>query len=122
MLIDYVDRPRDAQKLIYEDLWEATGSMDAWVNFRYTHGDPVYGNTVIFPGTLEQHKAECDCIKNYTGNSASVIYFAVEPVEFRQPSASAHDDVDKVYIMFKDSQDNYYEPHIVDVPDEYFEK
>ena len=122
MLIDYVDRPRDAQKLVYEDLWEATGSMDAWVNFRYPHGDPVFGNTVIFPGTLEMHKAECDCIRKYTGDSEVVVYFAGEPIEFRQPSAIAQNDIDKVYIMFKDSKGNYYEPYIVDVPDEYFEK
>ena len=68
------------------------------------------------------HKAECDCIRKYTGDSEVVVCFAGEPIEFRQPSAIAQNDVDKVYIMFKDSKGNYYEPHIVDVPDEYFEK
>lgn len=35
--------------------------------------------------------------------------------------ASGEEEVDKVYVVYRDLDGNYYEPHVVDVPDEYFE-
>ena len=120
-IVEMTDKKSDKDLLVDSELWESTGSMDAWKWFRFSHGCALFGNAVIYGEGAHVHE-DCEICSTYTGNSEIVVYKAVEgPVEFRQPYANAKDDVDKVYVVYKDIDGNYYQPHVVDVPDEYFE-
>lgn len=120
-IVEMTDKKSDKDLLVDEELWESTGSMDAWKWFRFSHGCALFGNAVIFGEGAHVHD-DCEMCSSYTGKSEIVVYKASQgPVEFRQPYANAKDDVDKVYVVYKDIDGNFYQPHVVDVPDEYFE-
>ncbi|MBQ7899261.1 MAG: hypothetical protein IJ307_05350 [Bacteroidales bacterium] len=120
-IVEMTDKKSDKDLLVDSELWESTGSMDAWKWFRFSHGCALFGNAVIYGEGAHVHE-DCEMCSTYTGNSEIVVYKAAEgPVEFRQPYANAKDDVDKVYVVYKDIDGNFYQPHVVDVPDEYFE-
>ena len=120
-IVQMTDKPADKDILVDEELWESTGSMDAWQWFHYQHGSAIFGNAVIFPGSAADHDG-CEACEGYTGDNQIVIYHSAEgPVEFRMPDAVGADDIDKVYVVLVDKDGNFYEPYMVDVPDEYFE-
>lgn len=120
-VVQMTDKPTDRDILVDEELWETTGSMDAWKWYRYQHGSAIFGNAVVFPGTAADHEGCEDCA-GYTGSNDIIIYYAASgPIEFRMPSAIGNDDLDKVFIVHVDKDGNFYEPYRIDVPDEYFE-
>lgn len=120
-IVEMTDKRCDKDLLVDDELWETTGSMDAWQWFHFSHGCALFGNAVVFADGDHVHE-NCKECSSYTGNNEVVVYKASQgPVEFRQPYANAKDDADKVYVVYRDLDGNYYEPHVVDVPDEYFE-
>lgn len=119
-IVEMSDKQSDKDLLVDEELWDKTGSMDAWQWFRFSHGSALFGNAVIFAVGEHVHD-ECEVCSTYNGGSEMIVYTADSPVEFRNPYASGEEEVDKVYVVYRDLDGNYYEPHVVDVPDEYFE-
>lgn len=120
-IVEMTDKTSDKDLLVDEELWDATGSQDAWKWFHFAHGCALFGNAVVFAEGAHVHE-ECAECSSYTGTSEVVVYKATEPVEFRQPYATGKDDIDKVYVVYRDADGNFYQPHVVDVPDEYFER
>lgn len=120
-IVEMTDKKCDKDLLYDEELWESTGDMSAWKWFRFSHGCALFGNAVIFGDGVHVHE-DCEVCSTYTGGHEIVVYEAVQgPIEFRQPWADGKDDIDKVYVVYRDADGNYYQQHVIDVPDEYFE-
>lgn len=118
-IVEMTDKACDKELLVDEELWDSTGSQDAWQYFRFQHGCALFGNAVVFQPS---HHEECSSCASYSGKHEIVTYSSTQgPIEFRMPYAVGSNDTDKVYIVLKDAQNNYYEEYMIDVPDEYFE-
>ena len=123
-VIEYVDRPRDSEILLDEALW-------LWDLYHYEHGNPLFGNVVIW-ASQEYHDKVCDSTGHnktegyFNGNLQPVTQVTYindgTPVEVRQPQAigSTTEVVDRVFIVCQDLEGNCYETFEFDVPVEYF--
>ena len=128
-IIEYSDRPREVANVIDEDEWVEKGYPYGHEFQRYCHGYPPHGYGVIW-ADKNAHNAVCQESEpetyEKTVNGVSVAFSSItlynngDYVYFRQPDAITTDDVDKVYVVYKDASGNYYEPYVIDVPDEYF--
>lgn len=116
LIARYVDSPRDGGRITGENEF---GYITT--NYHFVHGDPLYnGATVVFDhADMDEHKEHCSCASDYTGDSEVVVYFNNETVSFRA-AAVGKEGLDKVYIMYVDSEGNFYEPYAIDIPYEYF--
>lgn len=128
-ILEYADHKRDADKVVDEQAWIEHGYPYGHEFYSYYHGYPAHGYGVIW-ASREAHEKGCEnaepdvvqkVINGVNVDCTTVIYYSTDgPVEFRMPDAITKDDLDKVYVVYKDAAGNYYEPHVVDVPDELF--
>ena len=128
-ILDYSDRQRDVANVVSEDEWIEKGYPYGHEFLHYCHGYPPHGYGVIW-ADKDTHDNACDVeepdtyVKTINGVDVTftsiTMYNTGEPVSFRMPEAITTDDVDKVYVVYKDSDGNYFEPYVIDVPDEYF--
>lgn len=128
-IMEYADKKYDAAIVVDEEAWVNQGYPYGHEFYSYAHGFPAHGYGVIWP-SKERHQADCEnneqdtyqmAVNGITVDFTSVIYYSTDgPVEFRAPDAITKDDIDKVYVVYKDAAGNYFEPHVIDVPDELF--
>jgi len=130
-IIEYADKHKDSDYIVDYDLWGEKGWPYGSVFYSFEHGDPLFGNVVIW-ASKEFHDSVCDCGHPYVGtrvyNNVEVeVQFMLHlndgtPVEMRQPYAvgSKTKVVDKVFVVCQDLDGNCYEPFVIDVPVEYF--
>lgn len=130
-IIEYTDKHKDSDYIVDYDLWGEKGWPYGSVFYSFEHGDPLFGNVVIW-ASKEFHDSVCDCGHPYVGtrvyNNVEVeVQFMLHlndgtPVEMRQPYAvgSKIKVVDKVFVVCQDLDGNCYEPFVIDVPVEYF--
>ena len=128
-ILDYSDRQRDVANVVSEEEWIEKGYPYGHEFLHYCHGYPPHGYGVIW-ADKDTHDNACDVeepdtyVKTINGVDVTftsiTMYNTGEPVHFRMPEAITTDDVDKVYVVYKDSAGNYFEPYVIDVPDEYF--
>ena len=128
-ILDYSDRQRDVANVVSEEEWIEKGYPYGHEFLHYCHGYPPHGYGVIW-ADKDTHDNACDVeepdtyVKSINGVDVTftsiTMYNTGEPVHFRMPEAITTDDVDKVYVVYKDSAGNYFEPYVIDVPDEYF--
>lgn len=123
-IIEYVDRPRDSEVLIDEDKW-------LWDLYHYEHGNPLFGNVVIWASEEFHHKI-CggeghDRTEGYFNGNLQPVTQVLHindgnPVEVRQPQAIGDKTkvVDRVFVVCQDLDGNCYEAFEYDVPFEYF--
>jgi len=130
-IIEYVDKSRDSNVVVDYDLWEELGYPYGFEFFRYSHGNPLGGNVVIW-ANKEFHDAKCSC---GGGGTSKITINGIEvemqhvtffndgtPVEMRQPYAvgSTTEVVDKVFVVCQDLDGNCYEPFEIEVPVDIF--
>lgn len=130
-IIEYADKHKDSDYIVDYEAWGEKGWPYGSEFYSYEHGDPLFGNVVIW-ASKEYHDSVCDCGHPYVGTR---VYNNVEvevkhvlhvndgtPVEMRQPYAvgSKTKVVDKVFVVCQDLDGNCYEPFVFDVPVEYF--
>lgn len=134
-IIQYVDLPRDSDKLVDENAWVSQGYPHGHEFYHHEHGNPLFGNVVIW-ASEEYHDKVCDCeatLKNERTfgsgeNAYTVTINQVRnindgiPVEVRQPQAigSTSEVVDRVYVVCQDLEGNCYEPFVFDVDPQLF--
>lgn len=128
-ILEFADHKRDADKVVDEQAWIDQGYPYGHEFYSYYHGYPAHGYGVIW-ASREAHEKECEnaepdvvqkVINGVTVDCTTMIYYSTDgPVEFRMPDAITKDDLDKVYVVYRDAAGNYFEPHVVDVPDELF--
>ena len=123
-IIEYVDKPRDSEILLDEELW-------LWDLYHHEHGNPLFGNVVIW-ASQEFHDKMChsDGHNKHEGYFNGVLQPVTQvihindgnPVEVRQPQAVGDKTkvVDKVFVVCQDLDGNCYEAFVFDVPYEYF--
>lgn len=132
-IIEYVDRPRDSDRLYDEKAWITEGYPHGYELFHHEHGNPLFGNVVIW-ASEEFHDKVCDCKGSLKtelirdGESFPITQVRHindgKPVEVRQPQAmgSKTEVIDKVFVVCQDLDGNCYEPFEIDVPVELFNK
>lgn len=114
-MIKKIDKKREKQMIVGE---EGGHLISEW--FYFPHGNANEGSAVVFDqADWEEHKQTCSCEENSTITDR-VVYFNRSTVEFRA-AAIGKKDTDRVYVMYVDSEGNFYEPYYVDVPYEYYE-
>ena len=123
-IIEYVDKPRDSEVLVDEDKW-------LWDLYHYEHGNPLFGNVVIW-ASEEFHEKICggeghDRTEGYFNGNLQPVTQVIHindgnPVEVRQPQAIGDKTkvVDRVFVVCQDLDGNCYEAFEYDVPIEYF--
>lgn len=130
-IIEYVDRPRDSDMLYDEEAWVTLGYPHGYNLFHHEHGNPLFGNVVIW-ASEEFHDKMCDCkgslkteiIRNGESFPLTQVRHINDgkPVEVRQPQAmgSKTEVIDKVFVVCQDLDGNCYEAFDFDVPVELF--
>ena len=123
-IIEWVDRPRDSELLIDEELW-------IWDLYHFEHGNPLFGNVVIWANE-EFHEKICggkghDRTEGMFNGQVQPVTQVVHindgnPVEVRQPQAigSKTQVIDRVFVVCQDLDGNCYEAFEFDVPVQYF--
>lgn len=130
-IIEYADSPRDSEVLVSDELWTEKGFPHGWDMYHFEHGNPLFGNAVIW-ASEEFHDKVCNCKdhlkteREYNGEMFPItqVRFINDgaPVEFRQPQAIGDKTkvVDRVFVVCQDLDGNCYEAFEYDVPIEYF--
>lgn len=134
-IIQYVDLPRDSDKLVDEQAWITLGYPHGYELYHHEHGNPLFGNVVIW-ASEEFHDKMCDCKENLKNertfgsgeNAYTVTINQVrnindgKPVDVRQPQAigSTSEVIDRVYVVCQDLEGNCYEPFVFDVDPQLF--
>lgn len=130
-IIEYADKHKDSDYIVDYDAWGEKGWPYGSEFYSYEHGDPLFGNVVIW-ASKEFHDSVCDCGHPYTStrvfNNVEVEVKHIlhlndgTPVEVRQPYAvgSKTEVIDKVFVVCQDLDGNCYEAFESDVPVEYF--
>ena len=128
-ILEYADKKRDVANVVSEEEWIEKGYPYGHEFIHYCHGYPPHGYGVIW-ADKDAHDNSCeeDEPETYKASISGVevtftsitMYNTGDPVYFRMPEAITTNDIDKVYVVYKDAAGNYFEPYVMDVPDEYF--
>lgn len=135
-IIQNVDKPRSNNVTVDYDLWGEKGYPYGYEFFHYEHGNPQFGNVVIW-ASWEYHDSVCDCpgeyIKKITVTNATEGPVEVDehwlvnindgkPVAVRQPYAmgSTTEVIDRVFVVCQDLDGNCYAPFEYDVDPQLF--
>ena len=115
-MLKTIDKKREKDQIVGED--ENGYYISEWCCF--SHGNASEGAAVIFDQAgWEEHRQTCSCEEKSTLEK-KIVYFNTDIVEFKA-GAVGKEGADKVYVMYKDSDGNFYEPYAVDIPYTYFE-
>ncbi len=132
-VMDWADRARDSEKVIDEDIYEEKGYPYGHEFYHHQHGNPVFGNAVIW-ASKEYHDSQCDCVEKEVEKTAwngekyiqkHVLCFNDGRVwRFENHQATGNKDkvIDRVFVVLQDLDGNCYQPYEWDVPVELFNK
>ncbi len=130
-VIEWTDKPRDSERVTDVELYEKEGYPFGHEFYHYEHGDPSFGNAVIW-ASKEYHDSQCECVEKdvekTAWNGEKYIQHHVltindgKPWRFEQHQATGSKDkvVDRVFVVLQDLDGNCYQTYEWDVPVELF--